>query len=79
VKAPTAAELPVRAVARRSVMARTALPAGHVLTEADLILLRPASGIAPRFFHTLPGRALQDDVEAGQPLTWDLLSGEAMI
>ncbi|RZJ38462.1 MAG: hypothetical protein EON86_15700, partial [Brevundimonas sp.] len=59
--------------------ARTALTAGHVLTEADLILLRPASGIAPRFFHTLPGRALQDDVEAGQPLTWDLLSGEAMI
>lgn len=77
-KAPTAAEIPVRAVARRSVMARRALPAGHVLAEEDLILLRPASGIAPRFFHTLAGRALQADVEAGQPLSWDILSGEAM-
>ena len=78
VKAPTAAELPVRAVARRSVMARKTLPAGHVLTEADLILLRPANGIAPRHFHALPGRTLQTDVEAGQPLTWDVLSGEVM-
>ncbi len=78
VKAPTAAEIPVRAVARRSVMARRPLPAGHVLSEDDLILLRPASGIAPRFVHTLPGRALQTDVEAGQPLSWDMLSGEAM-
>ena len=78
VKAPTAAELPVRAVARRSVMARRPLPAGHVLTEADLILLRPANGIAPRHFHTLAGRTLKAGVEAGQPLNWDLLSGEAM-
>lgn len=77
IKAPTAAEIPVRAVARRSVMARRAMAAGHVLTTADLILLRPASGIAPRFFEQIPGRALQDDVAAGQPLSWDLLSGQA--
>lgn len=78
VKAPTAAEMPVRAVARRSVMARRALPAGHVLSEDDLILLRPATGIAPRHFHALPGRTLQRDIGAGQPLSWDVLSGEAM-
>ncbi len=77
IKAPTAAEIPVRALARRSVMARRAMAAGHVLTTADLILLRPASGIAPRFFEQIPGRALQDDVAAGQPLSWDLLSGQA--
>lgn len=74
VKAPTEAELPVRAIARRSVMARTALPAGHVLTLEDLILLRPASGIAPRDRDELPGRTLRTAVEAGQPLTWELLS-----
>lgn len=73
VKAPTDAELPVRAVARRSVMVRTALPAGHVLAIGDLILLRPASGIAPRHRDELPGRMLRTAVEAGQPLTWDLL------
>ena len=74
VKAPTAAELPVRAVARRSVMARTALPSGHVLTLDDLALLRPASGIPPRHRDELPGRTLRAAVEAGQPLTWDLLA-----
>lgn len=74
VKAPTEAELPVRAVARRSVMARTALPAGHVLGLDDLILLRPASGIAPRHRDELPGRTLRAAVEAGQPLTWELLA-----
>ncbi|HYC73589.1 N-acetylneuraminate synthase [Brevundimonas sp.] len=78
VKAPTAAEMPVRAVARRSVMARRDLPAGHVLSADDLILLRPANGIQPRFLDALPGRTLRADVEAGQPLNWDLLSGEAM-
>jgi len=77
IKAPTEAELPVRAVARRSVMARHAMVAGHVLTAADLILLRPASGIAPRFFDSLPGRVLKADVEAGQPLGWNLLSDGA--
>lgn len=74
VKAPTEAELPVRAVARRSVMARTALPAGHVLSAADLILLRPASGIAPKYFDELPGRALKSAVAAGEPLTWEHLA-----
>lgn len=79
VKAPTEAELPVRAVARRSVMARHAMPAGHVLTAADLILLRPASGIAPRHLDALPGRVLTADIGAGQPLGWDGLSGEALV
>ena len=55
-------------------MARTALPAGHVLSLDDLILLRPASGIAPRHRDELPGRTLRAAVEAGQPLTWELLA-----
>lgn len=72
-KAPTPAELPVRAVARRSVMARADLPAGHVLSLDDLILLRPATGIAPKHFDALPGRTIKTAVAAGQPLTWELL------
>lgn len=74
VKAPSEVELPVRAVVRRSVMARRALPAGHALTAGDLILLRPASGIEPKHFDALPGRVLAAAIEAGQPLTWDHLA-----
>ena len=74
VKAPTDVELPVRAVVRRSVMARRSMPAGHTLSARDLVLLRPASGIEPKHFDALPGRVLTAAVEAGQPLTWDHLS-----
>jgi N,N'-diacetyllegionaminate synthase len=77
VKAPTAAELPVRAVARRSVTARRDLAPGHVLTLDDLILLRPASGIAPKHQDAVVGRTVLHAVQAGQPLTWNDLSGQA--
>ncbi|MDY6922397.1 MAG: N-acetylneuraminate synthase [Pseudomonadota bacterium] len=77
VKAPTEAELPVRAVARRSVTARRPLPVGHLLEAGDLILLRPASGIAPRHLDAVIGRGLVRAVDAGQPLTWADVSGQA--
>lgn len=77
IKAPTDAELPVRAVARRSVTARGDLAKGHVLTLDDVVLLRPASGIAPRHRDAVVGRTMQRAVDAGQPLRWDDLSGPA--
>lgn len=70
VKAPTAAELPVRTVARRSVAAARDLPSGTVLARSDLILLRPGTGIAPRHVDALDGRILVHAVERGTPLAW---------
>ena len=70
VKAPTAAELPVRAVARRSVAAGRDLAAGTVLTADDLVMLRPASGIEPRHVEELPGRTLARGMARGTPLAW---------
>lgn len=74
VKAPTDAELPVRAVARRSVSVTRDSPAGTMLTRSDLALLRPGSGIAPRHIDELSGRTLARDVVRGTPLTWDDLA-----
>lgn len=70
VKAPTEAELPVRAVARRSVAAARDLVAGDALGKGDVVLLRPATGIQPRHFDELPGRVLARDVARGVPLDW---------
>jgi N,N'-diacetyllegionaminate synthase len=70
IKAPTESELPVRAIARRSVCVRRDLPAGHMLAETDLILLRPASGIAPKHFADLAGRCLSQPITAGTPIIW---------
>jgi N,N'-diacetyllegionaminate synthase len=69
-KAPTAAELPVRAVARRSVAAARDLSVGDILAADDLVLLRPATGIQPRHFDELPGRAMARAVANGVPLDW---------
>jgi N,N'-diacetyllegionaminate synthase len=70
VKAPTEAEIAVRAVARRSVCARNDLAVGQTLSEDDLILLRPASGIEPKHFEALAGRVLARAVAGGTPLVW---------
>lgn len=70
VKAPTAAELPVRRVARRSVAAARDLAVGETLAAADLVLLRPATGIAPRHLEELPGRAVARAVGKGSPIEW---------
>jgi N,N'-diacetyllegionaminate synthase len=74
VKAPTAAELPVRAVARRSVSSARALVAGTVLASDDLALLRPGTGIAPKHHDALIGRRLVRDLADGMPIGWDDLA-----
>lgn len=71
IKAPTEAELPVRAVARRSIAAARTLAAGTILTRNDVVLLRPGIGIAPKHFDEMGGRILARDVAKGAPLAWD--------
>jgi N,N'-diacetyllegionaminate synthase len=73
-KAPTASELPVRELVRRSVTTARALRAGEPLTAADLVLLRPGNGIAPAALEQLPGRVLARDLDAGSTLQWQDLA-----
>jgi len=58
VKRPVAAETDVRAVARKSLVYRRELPAGHMLTEADLTAKRPSTGLAPERMDEITGRTL---------------------
>ena len=74
-KAPTESEIQMRTVARRSIALARALPAGTVLSADHLVLLRPATGIAPRHFDSLLGRTLARDVADGDALTWDDIAG----
>lgn len=73
IKAPHASELNTLAVARRSIVAATALRAGHVLTQTDLQMRRPAGGLEPALAEALVGRRLLHDLKAGQALAWDQL------
>jgi len=63
----------VRKVSRRSVVARTSIEAGTVLTASMLTAKRPAGGLDPTAIEQLIGRRLQSAVQLDQPLSWDMV------
>ena len=68
VKEPVAAERPIAAVARRSLHWRRGLAAGSVVTEDDLIALRPGTGISPARQRAIVGSVTRRPVDAGAPV-----------
>lgn len=73
-KGPTESELEMRVLARRSIAAARDLELGTVVTAGDLVLLRPATGIAPREYDAVIGRRMARRVACGDTLTWDDLA-----
>lgn len=73
VKRPSATELQMRRDTRKSLVAARAIPAGQRITEADVIIKRPGSGIAPRDLSLVIGRTAKRDIEADELVTWDLV------
>jgi pseudaminic acid synthase len=56
---------------RRSLIAVRAIPEGERI-EADAIrILRPGSGLHPRYLDVVLGRTARRSIAAGQPVTWD--------
>lgn len=75
-KQRTEAEAPVYAFARASVVADRDLPAGHLITEADIWARRPGSGeIAGYEFDAVVGRTLNRAVTRNTQLKWADLDG----
>ena len=70
IKQPTDAELPVRALVRRSVSSSRDLFPGKPLQADDLCLLRPGDGIAPFEIDLVVGRVLKRPIPAGTTLNW---------
>ncbi|MCG9094396.1 pseudaminic acid synthase [Laribacter hongkongensis] len=57
---------------RRSVYFVRDLPAGSIVTEADIRRIRPGMGLSPKYFDSLPGRRLKVAVSRGTATRWDL-------
>lgn len=70
-KRPLDSELQSIKYARRSLHYRIALEKGHVLTENDLICLRPGTGVSPSFIDSILGKRLNCQVEEGVRLKLD--------
>ncbi len=68
------AEEEKKAKFRRSVVINKALPAGHVLTAADLTSKRPGTGISPDMIEQLEGRTLVVAKEEDTLLKWSDIS-----
>jgi sialic acid synthase SpsE len=67
-------EMPTAAAARRSIVARAALPVGHLLAEADLDWLRPGGGLAPGKEDLILGRRLTQAVARGEMIKPDMVA-----
>ncbi len=63
VKGPDPVEIPNRLVARRSLVAARPIPAGAILTSADLTAKRPADGLSPMRVWDLIGRVADRDYD----------------
>jgi N,N'-diacetyllegionaminate synthase len=72
-KRPTAAELPTRRVARKSLVAAGPLRRGDTLGRASVAVKRPGTGIPPGELEQALGRRLRRDVEADEVIEWTML------
>ncbi|QQR35347.1 N-acetylneuraminate synthase [Devosia oryziradicis] len=70
IKAPTASELPVRALVRRSVTTLRDIAAGASIGPEDVALLRPGTGIPPAEFQNVLGKRARHPIAAGQTVQW---------
>lgn len=59
---------PMRDLFTKSIVARRPLPAGHLLTAADLAFKKPGYGLPPSALHEVLGRRLRRELAADEPL-----------
>lgn len=73
IKQPSATEIPVRALVRRSVTVVNDVAVGHILSSEDLALMRPGDGIPPKELNNVVGRKIVNAIAAGTALQWSNL------
>lgn len=71
IKKPAENELPIRELVRRSLTLKHGLTKGTLLTQDDLILLRPGHGIAPKELPNVIGAELNQNLPEGSTLLWE--------
>jgi len=59
-------------VFRRSIYFVRDIPAGAIVSRADIRCIRPGMGLPPKHFDQLIGKRLKTTVERGAPTCWDL-------
>lgn len=58
---------------RRSLFVAQDMEAGETFTANNLRIVRPGSGLPPKFYETLLGRTVKKALKKGTPVSWDVL------
>jgi N-acetylneuraminate synthase len=59
---------------RRSLFVAHDMKAGDRLNADNVRIVRPGSGLPPKFYDIVLGKTVKQDVKKGTPLTWDIVS-----
>jgi sialic acid synthase SpsE len=73
-KQPASSEANTAAVARKSLVAAHDIAAGSRLSQQDIAIRRPGTGLPPSFLPHMIGRTLRVDVAAGSLLQLEMLA-----
>lgn len=72
-KEPTAAELEVAKVARKSIVAARKIPKGSIISPEMLSIKRPGTGIPPGDFSKIIGKKAIQDIAFEALLSWEMI------
>jgi pseudaminic acid synthase len=61
-------------VFRRSLYITEDIKAGDIFTSQNLRSIRPGRGLAPKYYEMLLGKAVNQDVKRGTPVSWNFIS-----
>ena len=67
------AELDSRQMVRRSIAARSDIKKGSVFNRENLKLVRPGTGLHPRYFQQILGRKAAVNIEKEDLITWEMV------
>jgi len=59
---------------RRSLYISQNIKKGDLLTPENLRTIRPGLGLAPKHYDILLGKTVNQDVNKGTPMSWDILA-----
>ena len=60
-------------VGRRSLVTTRKIKKGEVISDQDITIKRPGTGIAPCFIHIVVGRTVKKDIETDNVLKWSMI------
>ncbi|MBO1308222.1 N-acetylneuraminate synthase [Enterococcus sp. 669A] len=75
IKRPMPSEESTREVARKSIVLNKDITAGHVISEKDIVVKRPGSGIPPKYYYEIIGKKVirslsKDDILKEEDIEW---------